>query len=67
MLNNFFREHWAGILICSVIASAAYFLGRMVPVIGGPVIGVALGILLTSLWKVPLAAKKGIKFRHGSD
>jgi uncharacterized integral membrane protein (TIGR00698 family) len=61
-LNNFIRENWIGILICAVIASAAYFLGRMVPVIGGPVIGVALGILLTSLWKVPLAAKKGIKF-----
>lgn len=56
------RENGLGILIALIIAITAYFLGRMIPVVGGPVLGISLGILTTSLLKLPLASQKGFKF-----
>jgi uncharacterized integral membrane protein (TIGR00698 family) len=61
-LKLFIRENWVGILIAFAIASAAHFLGKLIPVVGGPVLGITLGILVTSVWKLPGAARKGIKF-----
>ena len=51
-----------GILIALVIAVVAYSLGRIIPMIGGPVFGITLGILTTSVWKLPVRSRKGIKF-----
>jgi len=62
LLKQFVRENGAGILIALAIAIAAYFLGKMIPVIGGPVLGISLGILVTSIWKLPLISQKGVKF-----
>lgn len=56
------RENGAGIFIVLLIAITAYYLGRLFPVIGGPVLGISLGILVTSLWKLPASSQKGIKF-----
>ncbi len=53
---------WTGILIPAILAVAAFFLGRLAPVVGGPVLGISLGILTTSLWKLPAGARSGIKF-----
>ena len=61
-LGKIIREHWSGVVISLAIAIIAYFLGRTFPVIGGPVLGISLGILVTSLWKMPLSSNKGIKF-----
>ena len=62
LLKQFVRENGVGILIALAIAIAAYFLGKMIPVIGGPVLGISLGIMITSIWKLPLISQKGIKF-----
>ena len=62
LLNKFVRENGLGILIALIIAITAYFLGRLIPVVGGPVLGISLGILVTTLLKLPLASQKGIKF-----
>jgi len=56
------RENGAGIFIAFLIAITAYYLGKMFPVIGGPVLGISLGILATSLWSLPASSQKGIKF-----
>ncbi len=56
------RENGLGVLIALAIAIAAYFLGKMVPVIGGAVLGITFGILITSLFKLPANSRKGIKF-----
>jgi uncharacterized integral membrane protein (TIGR00698 family) len=61
-LKSFIRENGLGILIALTIASAAFFLGKMIPVVGGPVLGITLGILTTSIWKLPAVSRKGIKF-----
>ena len=44
------------------IAIAAYFLGRLIPVVGGPVLGITLGILAASVLKLPAVSRKGVKF-----
>ena len=61
-MDKFMRENGLGILIAFAIAITAYFLGKMIPVVGGPVIGISLGILTTSISKLPLASQKGYKF-----
>jgi uncharacterized integral membrane protein (TIGR00698 family) len=61
-MKQFVQENAAGIFLSLFIACAAYGLGRLIPVVGGPVFGITLGILVTSLWKVPGFFGKGLKF-----
>jgi len=61
-MGLFIKENGFGILIAFIIAVAAYGLGTLFPVVGGPVLGITLGILTASLWKMPASTKKGIKF-----
>lgn len=61
-LKQLIEKNGMGILIAFAIALAAYFLGKMAPVIGGPVLGITLGILITSIWKLPAHSRTGIKF-----
>ncbi|MEI7849802.1 MAG: YeiH family protein [Chloroflexota bacterium] len=61
-MDKFTRENGLGILIAFAIAMTAYILEKMIPVVGGPVIGISLGILTTSIVKLPLVSQKGIKF-----
>ena len=46
-----FKTHWyhvvPGILMCLALAIPANFLGRMFPVVGGPVIAIIGGILIS--------------------
>ncbi len=57
-----FKNYWLGTALSFVLAGAAYGLGKLAPVIGGPVFGIVLGILAASIFKIPGAAKKGVKF-----
>lgn len=59
---HFIKIHWAGIAVCTAIAFPAWFLGKSVPVIGGPVIAIAAGMIVTLFWKNKGAAEAGIKF-----
>ncbi|MGB8211943.1 MAG: YeiH family protein [Anaerolineales bacterium] len=56
------QENGLGILIALAVALAAYFLGTLIPVVGGPVLGITLGILVVSALKLPALSRKGIKF-----
>jgi uncharacterized integral membrane protein (TIGR00698 family) len=57
-----FKDYLPGLLLSLVVAVIAYNLGIMVPVIGGPVFGIVLGILLASTWTIPAILGSGIKF-----
>ena len=59
---DFIKKNWLGIVICAAIAVPSWFLGKLVPVIGGPVIAILSGMLITVFWKNKGAADSGIKF-----
>lgn len=46
---NFVKKMGPGLLICIVIAVPSWFLGQAVPVIGGPVFSILIGMVLTLL------------------
>ncbi|PKO14444.1 MAG: putative sulfate exporter family transporter [Chloroflexi bacterium HGW-Chloroflexi-10] len=61
-MNISLKKILPGTLLALSIAGIAYALGRILPVIGGPVIGIALGIILTTLFKIPASTQSGLKF-----
>ena len=60
------RDRWKGVLLCLCIAVPCYFLGKLVPVIGGPVfailIGMAVGAVVRGARINISGAQPGIKF-----
>jgi len=50
-----------GIMISMVIAIPAWLIGKSVPVIGSPVLGILFGMIL-SFWKLPAIFENGIKY-----
>lgn len=61
-MRKFFLDKGLGILLSLVIAAAAYWVGKTIPVIGGPVLGISLGILVSSVFNLPEITYKGTKF-----
>lgn len=51
-----------GFLLCLVIAVAAYALGRLFPIVGGPVFGIVIGVAVALVRKPDRALTAGIKF-----
>lgn len=51
-----------GILLSLVIAVVSWFLGKLVPVVGGPVFAIVLGMIITLFIKDKTAFEKGLKF-----
>lgn len=56
------KTNWKGLVLCLAIAFPAYFLGQLLPVVGGPVFAIALGMIVTLLWKRKDAVQKGVNF-----
>ncbi len=50
-----------GILLAGIIAIPAWFIGKAVPIVGSPVLGILFGMLL-AFWKRPMAFNEGIQF-----
>ena len=44
---NFIKKNGAGLILCLVIAVPSWFLGQAVPVVGGPVFAILIGMVLT--------------------
>lgn len=61
-MKNNQRTIWMGILLSLAIALAGYGLGRLVPVVGGAVFSILLGIIIASIWKRPAVFDGGIRF-----
>ncbi|WP_062551645.1 YeiH family protein [Peptoniphilus phoceensis] len=55
------KNIYKGIVFSAFIAVFAYFLGKKFPVVGGPVFGILLGIILNN-FKRPESLEDGIKF-----
>ena len=59
---SFISKNWKGILVCLAIAIPSWIIGRMFPVVGGPIIAIILGMIITLLWTDKGGAADGIKF-----
>ena len=45
------KKKLPGILTCFIIAVPSWLLGKTFPIIGGPVIAILAGMLITMVWK----------------
>ena len=51
-----------GIILCLIIAMPSWFLGKQFEIIGGAVIAIIAGMVVTLFWKDKGAFEGGIKF-----
>ncbi|MBR1613237.1 MAG: YeiH family putative sulfate export transporter [Succinivibrio sp.] len=59
---NFLKTNFLGLLVCLTIAVPSYFLGKLIPIIGGPVFAILIGMFVCLIWKDQGKASAGIKF-----
>lgn len=59
---NFIEKNGKGILFCLAIAVPAWFAGKAFPIVGGPVIAILAGMIITLFFKEKGALAPGIKF-----
>ena len=59
---NFIKKNLIGILVCFFIAIPSWLIGKIFPVIGGPVIAILAGMLITCFWTNKKNAEAGIKW-----
>ena len=59
---DFIKKNGAGLLLCLCIAIPAWLLGQAVPVVGGPVFSILIGMVLTLFWKNKTKVQPGIGF-----
>lgn len=59
---DFIKKNGAGLLLCLCIAIPAWLLGQAVPVVGGPVFSILIGMVLTLIWKDKTKVQPGIGF-----
>lgn len=57
-----FKEIAPGLFFATALAVVAVLLGKLVPIIGGPVFGIVMGILISSIWGKPASTAKGLSF-----
>ncbi|MDF2592998.1 MAG: putative protein family, partial [Clostridia bacterium] len=61
-MNNLkFKKMFAGIVLAFAIALPAWYLGKLFPIMGGPVFGILIGIIV-AFWKRPAVFNEGLKF-----
>ena len=53
---------WPGLLLSAGIAAVAFGLGQWLPLVGGPVFGIVLGVVVRNLVAPPTACQPGINF-----
>lgn len=59
---NFIKKNWKGVLLCLVIAIPSWILGKIFPIVGGPVFAILLGMVITLLVSDKSALQSGITF-----
>jgi len=59
---DFIKKSWKGILLSLVIAVPAWFLGKLFPIVGGPVIAIVAGMIITLFIKDKAPFADGLKF-----
>ncbi|HEX7381844.1 MAG TPA: YeiH family protein [Nevskiaceae bacterium] len=53
---------WPGLLLCSGVAVVAWQCGRWLPLVGGPVFGIVLGVIVRNVLRPPAVCNTGIRF-----
>lgn len=61
-LMGFLKKNVQGILLCLALAVPSWLLGHLVPVVGGPVFAILLGMVLTLLMKDKTRWQPGVTF-----
>lgn len=56
------KTNWRGIVLCLIIAVPAWYLGKLLPVVGGPVFSILIGMLLATFIKDRERIKDGVAF-----
>ncbi len=59
---NWIHTNLKGLLLCLGIAFPAFFLGKALPIIGGPVFAIAIGMVITLLLKNKRSIQPGVNF-----
>lgn len=59
---NFIKNNWKGLALCLCIAVPSWFLGKQFPIIGGAVIAILAGMILTIFIKNKTPFESGVKF-----
>lgn len=59
---NFIKQNWAGLLLCIGISVPAWLLGKLLPVVGGPVFAILAGMVLTLFLKKKDRLQPGVTF-----
>lgn len=59
---SFINKNGKGILLCFLIALPSFILGKLYPIIGGPVIAIISGMVVTLFLKDRRSFEAGIKF-----
>lgn len=59
---EFMKKNWKGILLCLLIAIPSWLLGKQFPIIGGAVIAILAGMVVTLFIKEKENLESGIKF-----
>lgn len=62
MNMNFLKKNGKGILLCLAVAVPSWLLGKQFPIIGGAVIAILLGMILSQFLKDKSTFESGIKF-----
>lgn len=56
------KKKLLGILVCFIIAVPAWLFGKAVPVVGGPVVAILIGMIIALFWTDKGSAAPGIQF-----
>jgi uncharacterized integral membrane protein (TIGR00698 family) len=59
---NFIKKNWLGLVLCIIIAIPSWLLGKKFPIIGGPVIAIIVGMIITLFIKNKSKFDSGVKF-----
>ena len=61
-MKNILKESWRGVFVCTLIALPSFCLGKSFPIVGGPVFGILMGMVLAGFWKERGECRQGIGF-----
>ena len=56
------KKYLSGMAVCLAIAVPSWLLGKLVPVIGGPVFSIVIGMVIALFWTPGAACKPGVGF-----
>lgn len=61
-MKNFVIKNWKGLLLCLAIAIPSTLFGSLLPIIGGPVFAIIIGMVLAIIIKKREPFEQGVKF-----